>query len=170
MAVSRERLAALARGFERALEVVVIVLMVALAVVVVMGVAFRKFGAALVWYDEVASVLLAWLTYYGASYAALKRAHIGFPTLVQQARPPLQHTLVVAREVVVIGFFVVAAWAGWRVVRVLAGTSMVTLPWVSAQVTQSVIPIGAVLFIVAEVLSLPSVWRRVPGAPEGGDA
>ena len=46
----------------------------ALAVVVVLGVGFRKFGAALVWYDEVASVLLAWLTYYGAALAATPAA------------------------------------------------------------------------------------------------
>ena len=65
--------------FERLLEAIVLVLVGALAVVVVMGVGFRKFGAALVWYDEVASILLAWLTYYGAALAALKRAHIGFP-------------------------------------------------------------------------------------------
>ena len=43
--------------------------------VVVLGVVFRWDGEALSWYDEVASVQLAWLTYYGASLAALKRAH-----------------------------------------------------------------------------------------------
>ena len=45
-------------AIERTLEVVVLTLMTALAVVVVLGVGFRKFGAALVWYDEVASVLV----------------------------------------------------------------------------------------------------------------
>ena len=29
------------------------------------------------------------------------------------------------------------------------------------QLTQSIIPIGAVLFIVAELLSLPAYWRQV---------
>jgi hypothetical protein len=38
----------------------------------------------------------------------------------------------------------------------------VTLPWVSTQVTQSVIPVGAVLYIVAEVLSLWEYVREPP--------
>ena len=61
--------------------------MVALAVIVVVGVGFRKAGASLVWYDEVASIMLAWLTYYGAALAALSRSHIGMPTLVANHIP-----------------------------------------------------------------------------------
>ena len=57
----------------------VIFLLAGLAVVILVGVACRKLGISLVWYDEVASIMLAWLTYYGAALAALKRAHIGFP-------------------------------------------------------------------------------------------
>ena len=50
--------------------------MVALAVTVLLGVSFRFAGSALVWYDEVAAVQLAWITYYGSAYAALKGSHI----------------------------------------------------------------------------------------------
>ena len=71
-------------GVRRFLEGAVLVLLAALALVVVVGVGFRKAGAALVWYDEVASILLAWLTYYGAALAALRRAHIGVPTLAER--------------------------------------------------------------------------------------
>lgn len=148
----------MARGFERMLEVVVVSLMVGLAVLVVVAVGFRKAGAALVWYDEVASVLLAWLTYYGAAYAALHRSHIGFPRLVERAPRRIRRALVVTREVIVVGFFLLAAWAGWRVVGILQGTTLISLPWVSARFTQSVIPIGAVFFILAELMSLPRVW------------
>ena len=45
-------------------------MMVALAVTVLLGVTFRFAGSALVWYDEVAAVQLAWITYYGSAYAA----------------------------------------------------------------------------------------------------
>ena len=134
-------------------------LMVALALVVIVGVGFRKAGAALVWYDEVASVLLAWLTYYGASYAALKRAHIGFPKIVQSVKPNLQIVLTLAREAIVIAYFVVIAWAGLQVLQILQGIYLTSLPSVPARLTQSVIPIGAVLFIVAELLSFADIWR-----------
>ena len=73
--------------------------MVALALVVVLGVVFRRLGAALVWYDEVASILLAWLTFYGAALAALHRAHIGFPKLVDGLGPRLRRTRRAPRSV-----------------------------------------------------------------------
>jgi TRAP-type C4-dicarboxylate transport system permease small subunit len=154
------RIAGFRSVFQRLLEAVVIALMVGLAGLVVIAVAFRQAGSPLVWYDEVASVLLAWLTYYGAALAAFRRGHIGFPEIVRRLSPARQRTALLIREAVVIGFMGVAAWAGWQVVRVVAGTSLVSLPWVSTQVTQSVIPIGAVLFIIAEVTSIPTAWSR----------
>ena len=45
--------------YARLLEWIVIVLMAVLFVEVSMGVLYRTFGVSLVWYDEVASILLA---------------------------------------------------------------------------------------------------------------
>ena len=129
--------------------------MAALALVVVVGVGFRKAGASLVWYDEVASILLAWLTYYGAALAALHRAHIGMPTLVDRLEGGARKALVLIGEVCTLAFFVVLAFAGVRVLSVLGGTTLVSLPSVPMSLAQSVIPIGAVLFIVAQLLSMP---------------
>lgn len=145
-----------------------VLLIATLTVVVMVGVGFRKAGAALVWYDEVASVLLAWLTYYGASLAALKRAHIGFPKLTESLPPSLRRSVLAFREIVVLGFFVLVAWAGWRVMGILGGTSLVSLPWVPTRLTQSVIPISAVLFIVAEMFAWrDAVERDGGGGPHG---
>ena len=152
--------------FERLLESIVLILLGSLAALVVVAVLFRKAGASIVWYDEVASVLLAWLTYYCASLAALKRAHIGFPKLVLAAPLRLRRVLYAVREITVIGFFAIVAWAGWQVLIVLEGTYLVSLPWVPTQLTQSVIPIGAVLFIVAELLSFTDVLRAEAAATE----
>ncbi len=68
--------------FERFLEGVVFVLMIALAVLVAAAVVFRKLNAPIIWYDEVAVILLAWITYYGAALAALKGGHISVSALV----------------------------------------------------------------------------------------
>ena len=148
-------------GVRRFLEGAVLVLLASLAVVVVVGVGFRKAGAALVWYDEVASILLAWLTYYGAALAALRRAHIGVPTLAKRLHGRARFAIVLLAEVAVVAFFAAVAWAGWQVVRVLEGTSLVSLPSVPAALAQSVIPIGAVLFIVAQLLGLKDALAEV---------
>ncbi len=52
-----------------------------MAVIVVLAVVFRFLGQSLIWYDEVASVVLAWLTYYGSALAVCNRGHLGFPGL-----------------------------------------------------------------------------------------
>ncbi|MFL5370471.1 MAG: TRAP transporter small permease, partial [Myxococcales bacterium] len=95
---------------ERIFEVVTVGLLVVLAVEVLAGIVFRAFRRPLVWYDEVASVLLAWLTYYGSALAALKRAHIGFPGFVRAMPRGGRTTALVIREVAVTGFFLLLAW------------------------------------------------------------
>ncbi len=147
------------RTIEVLLEWVLIILMVTLTVVVVVAVGYRKMGASLSWYDEVASVLLAWVTYYGAALAALKRKHIGFDSLLLAIPMPARMWAVALSEALVIGFFLLLAWAGWEVLQVLEGMRLISLRWVPITLTQSVIPIGAVLFIVCELLSLPEYWR-----------
>lgn len=153
-------LAELRRRYERLLEWITIALMATLAVEVTAGVAFRYSGYALVWYDEVASILLAWVTYYGAALAALKRSHIGVPELVRGLTPRLRLPLALFAEACVFAFFIVLAWLGYAVLEILAMDSLVSLPQVSVAYAQSVIPIGALLFIFAEALALPDVLRE----------
>lgn len=147
-------------GFERLLEGIVIVLMLAMFFVIVAGVTFRKLGASLEWYDEVAEILLAWLTYYGAAYAALKRSHIGVPSLVCMAPLPWRKILFFVAEGVVFVFFALLAWIGARILPVLEFDLLTTVPAISTMYTQSVIPIGAILFMIAQALSLPDAWRK----------
>lgn len=153
--MSLPKLATVRTAYQRILELICFVLMVTLAVIVVLGVAYRKFGAALVWYDEVASILLAWITYYGAALAALKGAHIAVGSVVDAMPRSLRVAATLFAEACVIGFFLLLAWAGWSVLQVLAYDRLVSLPEVPVRYVQSVIPIGAVLFIIAELLRLP---------------
>ena len=147
------------KSLEWLLEWITIVLMVSLSVVVIVAVGFRLAHNSLSWYDEVAAVQLAWITYYGAALAALKRNHIGFDSVLLSIPMPWRMAAVVLAEVAVIGFFAVMTWAGMEVLSVLEGTYLISLTWVPVQVTQSVIPIGGALFIVAELLSLPVYWQ-----------
>lgn len=142
------------------LEWFLIFQMIALTVVVVYAVVSRKMGASLSWYDEIAGIQLCWITYYGAALAALRRKHIGFDGVLLSLPPGLRAAGIVVAEVLVIGFFALLAWSGWQVLMILQGMNLVSLTFVPVQLTQSVIPIGAALFILAELLSLPHYWRE----------
>ena len=149
--------------FERLLETITVLLIISLATVVVLGVIYRWAGESLSWYDEVASVQLAWLTYFGASLAALKRAHIGVPGLIAVVPPIFRIPMVICAELVIIGFFLILAWYGYVVLIILEGDTLISLPSIGTQFTQSVIPIGAILFVIAEILNLPQIWREATG-------
>jgi TRAP-type C4-dicarboxylate transport system permease small subunit len=141
------------------LEWVVMVIMVLLALEVMAGVVFRAIGSSLVWYDEVASVMLAWLTFYGSALASVKRAHIGCPEVVQQMSPSWQRVLGIVSQVLVIVFFALLGWTGLQIMPVLAGDTLVSLPWVSMNFVQSVIPVSAALIVVAELTHLVDLFE-----------
>ncbi|MFK7996237.1 MAG: TRAP transporter small permease [Granulosicoccus sp.] len=149
------------RILESVLELMLIILMVGLTTIVVVAVIYRKMDASLVWYDEVASIMLSWITFYGGALAVLKRKHIGFDSVLLAVPMPVRLYLAVFAEAVFIAFFVLLAWAGWEVLQVLEGDNLVSLRWVPVQFTQSVIPIGATLFIISELLAAPAYLKMV---------
>ncbi len=154
-------LSAFKRGLELALAIFSVVLMVSLVVLVLFAVTLREMGAALTWYDEVATVMLAWITYYGSALAALRRGHLASPEVLRKLPENIRMPLFLVSETLVVVFFAVLAWAGLQVVVLLEGDTLISLTWVPVQLTQSVIPVGAVLFIVAHLLSLPDEWQNL---------
>jgi len=161
-------LATLRDGYRRLLEVVVVVLMVALFVEVTAGVVFRFSGHSLIWYDEVASVMLAWLTFYGSALASVLRAHIGCPELVDILPWPARRAANIAAQVVVIAFFAVLGTVGVMIMPVLSGDTLVSLSWVPMNFVQSVIPVSSALIVIAEAMYLVELVRSGPPSASGG--
>jgi len=158
-------------AYERLLEAVVMLLMAVTALEVTAGIVFRTLGQSLSWYDEVASILLAWLTFYGAALAALKGAHIGFPNVVAGMAPRWRVLCLVVAETLVLAFFVILGWLGYTVLEIVGSSTLVSIPEISVAWAQSVIPASSVLFIVAELLHIPdrlSAARRGLRAGEAG--
>lgn len=163
----------LRRRYERLLEWIVIALMALLAVEVTAGVVYRTLGASLVWYDEVASILLAWLTFYGSALASAKRAHMGCPEVVALLPPGARAAARAIADVLVMAFFLLLGWMGFRILEVLAADRLISLPEVPVAWAQSVIPISAVLIIAAELMTLPAALARARAghaAASSGDA
>ncbi len=158
-------LATLQRLYDRILEAIAATLMAGVTLIIVAGFVFRWFGYSLVWYDEVGSISLCWLTYYAGALAALRGAHIGFPGLVNALPPNWRVAATFLASAITIFFFVLLAVTGIAVERVLKGDTLVSLPDVSLQVTQSVIPIAAALFVIAELIRLPGLLRDAHRGP-----
>src|SRR3970282_1952338 len=97
-------LARVRNAYEKFLEAVVILLMATLAIEVTVCVIYRSSGYSLVWYDEIASILLAWLTFYGSALAAAKRAHIGCPEVMAMLPPRAKLAFRIVAEVLVLAF------------------------------------------------------------------
>src|SRR6266568_8445256 len=85
-----------------------VLLLILMVVVVSLGVFFRYFlNASLVWYDEFASYLLVWLTFYGSVVALYHRRHIGFEVVVNRLRPETKRIVELISESFVLGFQIV---------------------------------------------------------------
>lgn len=147
------------RALSRLLEWITISLMILLTAIVTAAVIARLMGQSFSWYDEVAAIMLAWITYYGSALAALHRRHIGFDSVLLALPVKFRLLAVFIGEAIVLVFFFLMARAGFQVLEVLAGDTLISLTWVPIQVTQSVIPIGAILFMICQLLSLPAYLK-----------
>ena len=148
----------IAEAFITAIEWWTAFLLAAMVVVVALGVLFRyAFGAALVWYDEFASYLLVWLTFYGAVVASYRRRHIGLEVLVERLPAGWKRAVELTAEACVFGFQIVLCYFGWVLTEKIGDETAVSLVWVHMRWVYSVLPIsGALMLLVsgAELLRL----------------
>jgi TRAP-type C4-dicarboxylate transport system permease small subunit len=144
------------RLLDRALQVVTIGLIVVLACVVLLGVGFRYTGNSLIWYDELASVLLAWITFLGAAFATLRNAHLGFGGLLYGLPPAGRAVLFWIVEMLFIGAFLIVVWAGWTLLELFGNETMTSLRFVPRWLVQGVLPAAALLMVAARLMTLPA--------------
>jgi TRAP-type C4-dicarboxylate transport system permease small subunit len=163
--LARDPMTALRKFYDRMLEAIAVILIVAVTAIVTMGFVYRGLGDSLAWYDEVASVALAWLTYYAGALAALRGAHIGFAGFVNTLPPNWRVAATVFSSAVTIFFFSLLTVVGFQVVEILKGDTLVSLPQVPLQLTDSVIPIAGVLFVIAELMRLPELLVQARRGP-----
>jgi TRAP-type C4-dicarboxylate transport system permease small subunit len=153
------------RILDRLLEAIAVVMIVAVTTIVVAGFIYREIGISLVWYDEVASISLAWLTYYGGALAALRGAHIGFSGFVNSLPANWRVAMTLIASAVTIGFFTLLGVMGFQVMQVIAGITLVSVPEISQRWVASVIPISSALFVLAELVRLPGLLAEARRGP-----
>lgn len=125
-------------------------LLAGLVVVVCLGVFFRYvLNSSLTWYDEFASYMLVWLTFYGMVVADYHGRHIGFDLVVNKLAPPARKVIDVIAEIAVLGFQFVLFYYGWVLTERMGDETAISLPWVKVTWINSVLPVtgGLVLLI-----------------------
>ena len=150
--------------FEKALvwliETICLALLVALALSVIYSTTMRYLGSSPSWYDEIASVLLAWLTYFGATYALFLRQHMSFGGIVTALPKHAAVALALVSEFLVIGFFAVVAWYGNAVLAAAKWDSLLSIRWMTLDIVQSIIPLSAALMIIGTFLTMPRALKN----------
>lgn len=133
-------------------------LLAGLAVIVCLGVFFRYvLNSSLTWYDEFASYMLVWLTFYGTVVADYRRRHIGFDLVVEKLGPLQRKVVDVAAELAVLGFQFVLFWYGWILTGRMGDETAVSLTWVKVSWISSVLPITGGLLLVISVVRLSGI-------------
>ncbi len=135
-----------------------VVVFSALIVSIFLEVFFRYvLNAALVWYDEFASYLLVWLTFYGAVVAAYRRRHIGFEMVVERLLPGTRRVVELVGEASVLGFQVVLFYYGWVLTQRMGDETAVSLQWVRMGWVYSVLPVTGGLMLVISLMRLVEI-------------
>jgi len=126
-----------------------------MVVLVSLGVFFRYvIDASLAWYDEFASYLLVWLTFYGAVSASYHRRHIGFETFVARLMPATREKLEIVAELLVLGFQTVLLYYGWLLTHKMGDETAISLVWVRMGWVYSVLPISGALMLLISLRRL----------------
>jgi TRAP-type transport system small permease protein len=159
----------IARWLRLALEAFSGLLLSLLTLLVTIAATIRFFGAGLAWYDEVAPILLTWVTYFGAALVALHRGHLGFDNIVRQLSAGWRRLAFTVSEGLTITFFLSLAWGGVRLMHVISDERLMTVDWFPSTVAQSVIPIASVIFVIAELVSLPMAWKKLEQSSRGSE-
>jgi TRAP-type C4-dicarboxylate transport system permease small subunit len=144
------------KRFRRLIDLIeawAMLLLVLMVLLVSVGVFYRYvLNASLSWYDEFASFLLVWLTFYGAVVASYRRRHIGFEIVVDQFGPSTRKIADLIAESFVLGFQAVLFYHGLLLVQKMGDETTVSLVWVKMRWVYSVLPITGGLMLVISLM------------------
>ena len=147
-------------GFIRSLEVLLMVMVAALTLTVLWGV-FTRFclGSQAEYTDELARVLLVWVSMVGSALAFGVKAHLGVDFFVNKLHPEARKTLSALVQAVT-AFLAAAVFivGGWGLAMGQMGQQLPTLP-LSRGLVYISIPLGGVLICLFALENLVEIIK-----------
>lgn len=167
------RAKAVRRGLTKALQWVVILLMTLLVFDVLWGVVSRyALGQQAKWSEELARLLLVWVSLFGASVAFGMKAHLGLDYFASKLHPSAGRLNAIVGALITLLFAVlVFGVGGWALVQktMASGQTMVALP-IAKWWEYAALPVSGVFMIVFLLEQLVEACLAPAGGDEGKGA
>lgn len=147
-------------GFIKSLEVLLMVMVAVLTLTVLWGV-FTRFclGSQAAYTDELARILLVWVSMVGAALAFGVKAHLGVDFFVNKLHPEARKTLSMLVQVVTVALALfVFIIGGWGLAMGQMGQQLPTLP-ISRGMVYISIPLGGVLICLFALENLVEIFK-----------
>lgn len=99
---------------EKTEEVGLLLGTIALAVILIVNVIARKIGMSIYFIDEMASLLLIWITFIGASYATRKGRHIRMSAIFDMCSKRVQKILIFVSSIISMATMFIAMYISFK--------------------------------------------------------
>lgn len=149
------------QGLVRALEVLVMSMVALLTLTVLWGV-FTRFvmGHQAQYTDELARLLLVWVSMIGAALAFGEKAHLGVDFFVNHLHPEARKTLSVAVQLVIVALAVTVFIAGgWSLAMAQMGQELPTLRPLTRGMVYLSLPVAGFFIVLFAAENLVAILR-----------
>jgi TRAP-type C4-dicarboxylate transport system permease small subunit len=143
------------KRIDSAVDAVLASIILAMTAVIVISVFYRYvLNMPLSWTDEIARIMIVWLSFVGGYMALREGKHIGFDLVVKKLAPPVRAAVEVVAQAAVLVFLVVVVWQGFIFAGKFLNTPMeytqIPLGWVA----YSTIPVSGLLMGAQTLVNL----------------
>ena len=121
----------------------------------------------LVWSEELALVLMVWITFVGSALILETQEHVSIDMFAEMAPHRVQNLLAILSALVIAGFSLALTWGAWKVVAIVQNSTMAGLGVSVGWLYGGVLIGGALLFLVSLELFVKAVHRIVRPDTEG---
>lgn len=155
------------RLFNRTMEVVAALLLVALLVTVTLGIVTRALGEPLIWTDEVSRFLMLWVAVTGWILASRRRAHIRIRFFHDMLPARGWRSAEAVMQLAMIVFGALIAWYSVHLVQSNYDLEATTVPLSMGLLYAPMVLAGVVTLLqgLAEFLGNLRNWRTSPYEP-----
>lgn len=145
----------------KGLEWLLIVMVALLTLVVLWGVLTRFcFGKQASYTDELARMLLIWVSMFGGALAFGMKAHLGVDYFVGKMHPAARKLLSLVVQLITMAVAVtVFIIGGWVLARAQLGQQLPTMPWLSRGIVYASIPLSGFFIVLFSVENFIDILR-----------